>query len=64
MKHLSTHQLINDTLLIGSFGSFGLHTVLSEVSEFCRLMLPITGVFSFIIYVLINWKSIKAFFKK
>jgi len=61
---MKSHQIINDSLLIGSFGSFGLHTALAEVSEFCRLMLPITGVFSFLIYVIINWKNIKLFFKK
>lgn len=64
MKHQSIHNLVSDYLLIGSFSSFGFYHILSDVSEFCRLMLPITGVFSFIIYVLINWKSIKAFFKK
>lgn len=64
MKHHSIQHLINDSLLIGSFSSFGFYHVLSEVSEICKLILPITGVVSFIIYVLLNWKAIKLFFKK
>jgi hypothetical protein len=63
MKHESIHNLINDYLLIGSFSSFGFYTALADVSEFCRLILPITGVFSFLIYCLINWKALKNFFK-
>ena len=64
MKHQSIHNLISDYLLIGSFSSFGFYQALADVSEFCRLMLPITGVFSFLIYCIINFKAIKAFFKR
>ena len=64
MKHQSIHNLISDYLLIGSFSSFGFYKALADVSEMCRLMLPITGVFSFLIYVIINWKGLKNFFKK
>jgi len=60
---MKDQNLINDYLLIGSFSSFGFYHALAEVSEFCRLMLPITGVFSFLIYCIINFKAIKTFFK-
>lgn len=63
MAKFDAHDLINDGLLIGSFGSFGLYHTLGQLSEICRLMLPITGVISFIIYVMINWAKIKEFFK-
>jgi len=62
MKHQSINSIVNDYLLIGSFSSFGFYHVFAQVSEFCRLMLPITGVFSFLIYCMINYKAIKNFF--
>lgn len=61
---MRSQSIVSDYLLIGSFSSFGFYHALAEISELCRLMLPITGVFSFLIYVIINWKNIKLFFKK
>ena len=61
---MKSQSIVSDYLLIGSFSSFGFYKALADVSEMCRLMLPITGVFSFLIYLIINWKAVKSFFKK
>jgi len=57
------HELDSFLLWIGG-GSFTAYGILHDVSEFCKLVMPILSVISFAIYIIINWKKIKGFFKK
>jgi hypothetical protein len=59
MSKAQLHHLLNDLLLILGFSSAGLFAVLQNISEWCKVILPITGVFSFMIYVIVNWGKIK-----
>lgn len=59
MSKEQLHHIVNDLLLILGFSSAGLFAVLQGISEWCKIILPITGVFSFMIYVIVNWSKIK-----
>lgn len=54
-----THEDIDKLLLTTGTASWGAYGIFHAVSEFCKLLLPITGVASFLIYLLINRKKIK-----
>jgi len=62
MSKEQIHEYISNALLATGAGSWGFFEVFKNVSEFCRLLLPITGIVSFVIYILMNWKKIKEFF--
>lgn len=64
MSKQELHEYIDSALLTTGVSSWGLFEMFKSTSEFCRMLLPITGVISFIIYVLLNRKKIKEFFKK
>lgn len=64
MSKEQLYEYIDRTLLTAGAGSWGMYEMFKETSEFCRLLLPITGVISFIIYVILNRKKITEFFKK
>jgi len=62
MSHDQIHHYANNTLLAMGGGSWGAYAFFKGVSEICSMVLPITGVISFFIYVVINWKKfVKAF---
>lgn len=54
MKHY-----LSDILLSTGAGSWGAYAFFKSLSDFCRDLLPITGVISFVIYILLNWNKIK-----
>jgi len=64
MSKEQLHEYIDSALLTTGVGSWGLFEMFKATSEFCRMLLPITGVISFVIYVILNRKKIKEFFKK
>jgi hypothetical protein len=53
------HEWVGNVLLATTFGSWGGFEILKSVSEFCKLILPITGVLSFLIYLYFSWKKYK-----
>lgn len=58
------HEYVDRMLLTIGGGSWGAYEWLKSTSEFCRLLLPITGIISFAIYIGMNWQRIKMFFKR
>lgn len=58
------HEHIDAVLLSIGGGSFTAYGFLHHVSEFCKIIMPILSVLSFLIYLIINWKKIKGFFKQ
>lgn len=51
--------MLNNTLLGISSGSFGAWLILKKISLFCATILPITGVLSFLIYLIITIINLK-----
>ncbi len=64
MSREEIHNMMSDATMATGVTSWTLYGLLESVSEFCRLMLPITGVLSFVIYVILNRKNIIDFFKR
>ncbi len=58
MKH------VDDFLMFIGVGTYTAYAVFKATSDFCKDIMPILSVASFVIYIIINWTSIKAFFKK
>lgn len=52
-------EYFSDVLLSTGAGSWGAYAFFKSLSDFCRDLLPITGVISFVIYILLNWNKIK-----
>lgn len=48
----------DNLLLILTGASWGMWEILKNVSELCKELLPITGILSFIIYLIINISKI------
>jgi hypothetical protein len=62
MSKEQLHEYIDRTLLTVGGGSWGAYEAFKYTSEFCRMLLPITGIISFAIYIGMNWTKIKSFF--
>ena len=52
-------EYFSDVLLSTGAGSWGAYAFFKSISDFCRDLLPITGVISFVIYILLNLNKIK-----
>lgn len=63
MSNEQLNEYIDRLLLTTGAVSWTAYGVFHTVSEFCKLLLPITGVASFLIYLLINRKKIKEAWK-
>lgn len=57
------HEHLDAILLSMGGGSFTVYGCLQGVSDFCKIIMPIISVLSFGIYIIINWKTIRGFFK-
>ncbi len=61
---MTVKDFYSGVLLSLGGSSWGFYEYFKAASDFCRDVLPITGVISFVIYVVINWKSIKRIFTR
>lgn len=64
-KLISHHHytLVQNWLLVIGSGSWIGWTILKEVSSACAIVLPITGVISFFLFIVVNYKRILQGFK-
>ena len=63
MSNDMIHSYVSNTLLSVTMGSWGAYEVFKSISDVCRDVLPITGILSFLIYLLVNYKKIKEAWK-
>lgn len=56
---MTKDEIITRVLLTTGTGSWGAYEWFEQISFWCRMVLPITGVISFVMVFIINWHRIK-----
>lgn len=60
---MTKDEIYTSIMLATGTGSWGAYEWFESISTWCRLVLPITGLISFVMVFIINWGKIRESFK-